>query len=192
MRLFVALAISAEVRESLASVIRALRVVDAKPKWIPLENLHVTLKFIGEVPTEKLAAIDDALTGVRIAEQVKLEFCNIGFFPNDRLPSVAWAGIQATPDLAALAATINTVLVPLGLPHEEKTFVPHLTIARFKKTRLSSALLAEIEKWKNHSFGRLSVGEFHLIESKLKATGAEYTTLRSFSFVRESPESKES
>jgi 2'-5' RNA ligase len=192
MRLFVALAIPAEVRESLASLIRALRAADAKPKWILPENLHVTLKFIGEAPAEKLSAIGDGLAEVRIAEEVKLEFRDVGFFPNERRPSVAWVGIQATPDFAALAATINTVLVPLGLPHEEKTFVPHLTIARFKKTRLSSALRAEIEKWKNNGFGRLSAGEFHLIESKLKTTGAEYTTLRSFSFVRESPESKES
>jgi 2'-5' RNA ligase len=190
MRLFMALAIPAEVRESLASLIRALRIVDAKPKWIHPDNLHITLKFIGEAPPEKLSAIGDALAGVRTAEQVKLEFRDVGFFPNERRPSVVWAGIQSSSNLAALAGTINEVLASLGIPREEKTFVPHLTMARFKETRLSPALRTEIEKWKNHSFGRLSAREFHLIESKLKTTGAEYTTLRSFSFVRESPESK--
>lgn len=192
MRLFVALAIPAEVRESLASLIRALRAVDSKPKWSSPENLHLTLKFIGEVPHEQLPAIGDALAAVRIDEQAKLEFRDVGFFPNERRPSVAWVGIQASSDLAVLATAINAALAPLGIPREEKAFVPHLTIARFKETRLSPALQAEIEKWKNHSFGGLSTGKFQLIESKLKTAGAEYTTLRSFSFVQESPESKES
>jgi 2'-5' RNA ligase len=188
MRLFVALAIPSNVRESLWSLIRALRMVDAKPKWANPENLHVTLKFIGELPPEKLSVICDALAGVRITEQVQLEFREIGFFPNQRRPDVAWAGIEASSNLAVLAATINAVLLPLGIPREEKTLLPHLTIARFKETRLSSALRAEIEKWQNHSFGWLSAGEFRLIESKLKTSGAEYTTLRSFSFAPESQE----
>ena len=189
MRLFVALAIPAGVRDSLESLIRALRNVDPEPKWIHPENLHVTLKFIGEVPPEELSAIGDALAGVRIPEQVTLEFREIGFFPDERRPSVAWAAIQASSNLAPLAGTINSVLAPFGIPQEEKTFVPHLTIARFRETCLSSALRTEIEKWKNHIFGKLSAKEFHLIESKLKTSRAEYTTLRSFSFVRESPES---
>lgn len=192
MRLFLALAIPAGVRDSLESLIRALRIVDPGPRWIHPENLHVTLKFIGEVSPGELSAIGDALAGVRIPEQVKLEFRGIGFFPNQHRPSVVWVAIQASSNLAPLAGAINSVLAPIGIPQDEKTFVPHLTIARFKETCLSSALRTEIEKWKNRIFGKLSAKEFHLIESKLKTTGAEYTTLRSFSFVRESPESKES
>lgn len=191
MRLFVALAIPANVRESLSSLICALRIVDAKPKWINPENLHVTLKFIGEAAPEKLPAIRDALAAVRIVDQVKLEFHDVGFFPNQRRPSVAWVGIHASPNLAALAAKINEVLVPLGVSRGEKPFVPHLTIARFKENRLTTALDSEIVKWKGRGFGMLSTGEFHLIDSKLKTSGAEYTTLRLFPFTPESPESEE-
>jgi len=192
MRLFVALSISTEIRENLSSLIDGLRRADAKPKWINPDHLHVTLKFIGEVATEKLSAISDALVTVRAARRIRLDFREIGFFPNERRPSVAWVGIQSAPNLRGMVAEMNSVLTPLGVPGEEKTFVPHLTIARFRETRLSPSLQTEIQHWRNRSFGTLSTGEFHLIESKLKSAGAEYTTLRSFRFVPESPESQPS
>jgi len=185
MRLFVALEISTNVRKCLASLIRELREVDPNPKWINPDNLHVTLKFIGEVAPEKVAEIGDVLAAVRTPQQVIAEFRGMGFFPDARRPSVAWVGIESPPILSFLATEVNRVLAPLGIPREEKPFVPHLTIARFKETRLSSLLRVEIEKRKSREFGMLATGEFHLIESKRKSTGAEYTTLRSFRFAPE-------
>ena len=185
MRLFAALAIPTEVREKIAVLIRELRVVDANPKWINPDNLHVTLKFIGEVAPEKAAEIGDALFIVQTQQQAVVEFGDVGFFPDARRPSVVWVGIQPPQFLSSLAAEVNHVLAALGIPREEKPFVPHLTIARFKETRLSPALRTDIEKRKSRKFGTLTTGEFHLIESKGKSTGAEYTTLRSFRFAPE-------
>jgi 2'-5' RNA ligase len=185
MRLFVALAIPAEVRENLASLIRELCCVDRNPKWVNPDNLHVTLKFIGEVAPEKVTEIGDALAAVHAQQQVIAEFHEIGFFPDARRPSVAWVGIQPPQVLSFLAAEVNRVLAPLGIPREEKLFLPHLTIARFKEARLSSVLRREIEKRESREFGTLTATEFHLIESKRKSTGAEYTTLRSFRFAPE-------
>jgi len=185
MLLFVALAIPTEVREKIAALIRELRVVDANPKWINPGNLHVTLKFVGEVPPEKAVEISDALASVQTQQSVVVEFREIGFFPDARLPSVAWVGIQSAQKLSSLASDVNRALVPLGIPREEKPFVPHLTIARFKQTRLSPQLRAEMEEQKSRKFGTLATGEFHLIESKRKSAGAEYTTLRSFRFAPE-------
>jgi 2'-5' RNA ligase len=185
MRLFVALATPTEVREKIASLIRELRGVDGNPKWINPDNLHVTLKFIGEVAPEKAVEIGDALATVQTQQSVVVKFREIGFFPDARRPSVAWVGIQSAQMLFFLAGEVNRALVPLGIPREEKPFVPHLTIARFKETRLSPALRAEIEKQKSREFGTLATGEFHLVESKRKSAGAEYTTLRSFRFAPE-------
>jgi 2'-5' RNA ligase len=185
MRLFVALAIPAEVRENLALLIRDLKSVDSHPKWINPDNLHVTLKFVGAVAPEKLMAIGDALADVRTQRQVIAEFHGIGFFPDERRPSVVWVGIQPSDILSALAAEVNRVLAIVAVPREEKAFVPHLTIARFKETRLSACLRDEIEKRKSRAFGTLAANEFHLIESKLRSSGAEYTTLRSFRFTPE-------
>jgi 2'-5' RNA ligase len=185
MRLFVALSIPSDVRENLALLIRELRGVDSNPKWINPDNLHVTLKFIGEVAPDKVMGIGDALAAVHAQQQVIAEFRDVGSFPDARRPSVAWVGIQPPQMLSSLAAEVNRVLAPLGIRREDKPFVPHLTIARFRETRLSPALRAEIEKQKSRKFGTLSTGEFHLVESKPKSTGAEYTTLRSFRFAPE-------
>ena len=183
MRLFVALQISAEVREQLSKLIRELRDVDSRPKWANPDNLHVTLKFIGEVAPEKTAAIGDALVAIRADGSVVAQFRGIGFFPNARRPDVAWVGIHASPIISELAAQVNRALEPLGIPGEEKPFVAHLTIARFKETRLSRALRVEMERQNDREFGTLASNEFHLIQSKRKSAGAEYTTLRSFRFA---------
>jgi 2'-5' RNA ligase len=185
MRLFVALSIPAHVRENLALLIRNLQRSDAQPRWVNPENLHITLKFIGEIASERVPAICDALVTIRAAQPLKIEFRNVGFFASARRPSVAWIGIEAPPALAFLAAEVDRLLAPLGIQPETKPFVPHLTIARFKENRLSPALHAEIEKLKEHSFATLSAREIHLIESRLKSSGAEYTTLRSFAFLQE-------
>jgi 2'-5' RNA ligase len=185
MRLFVALAISTEVRENLAALIRELRTADSHPKWVNPGNLHVTLKFIGEVAPEKVVEVGDALAVVRMPQQVVAEFRGIGFFPDVRRPSVAWVGIEPAEILGALAVKVNQALAVARIPGEEKVFVPHLTIARFKETRLSKELRAEIGKRKSQELGTLVAGEFHLIESKRKSSGAEYTTLRSFRFAPE-------
>jgi 2'-5' RNA ligase len=185
MRLFVALAIPAQVRENLALLIRDLKSVDSHPKWINPDNLHVTLKFVGEVAPERVIEISDALAVVRTQQQVIAEFRGIGFFPDARRPSVVWVGIQSSDILSTLAAEVNRALAIVAVPREEKAFVPHLTIARFKETRLSAGLRDEIEKRKSRAFGMLATNEFHLIESELKSSGAEYTTLRSFRFAPE-------
>ena len=179
MRLFVALSIPVDVRENLSSMIDELRRADARPRWVNPRNLHITLKFIGEVSPDRVTEISAALGTVHATQHVKLGFRGIGFFPNARRPSVAWVGIESSPNLAPLASDVNLALSP---------FVPHLTVARFAETRLSPALKSEIEKWKGSSFGTLATTEFHLVESKRKSTGAEYTTLRSFQFAPEEAE----
>jgi len=182
MRLFVALPIWEEVRNNLAAPLSQLRRADPKPRWVPPANLHVTLKFIGEVPPEERPAIEQALAGVSTAAPLDLEFRGIGFFPSDRRPSVLCVGIHASPELPALAARIDRSLVGCGVPRETRVFSPHLTLARLKEASCSPLLRAQMGKFQSDSFGGQTATEFHLIESKLKTTGAEYTTLRSFPF----------
>jgi len=185
MRLFVALSISKEVREKLGTLVRELSAADPAPRWITPANLHITLKFIGETFPDRVAAICEALSEVRISQSLNLEFRRLGFFPNARRPSVAWVGIESSPDLVLLAAEINQALARLGIPSENKSFVPHLTIARLKQPRVSPALSAKIQEQSSRGFGFTSASEFHLMESRLKSGGAEYTMLRSFPFSNE-------
>jgi 2'-5' RNA ligase len=183
MRLFVALEIPSGVRENLAGLIERLRAVSPRTRWVREENLHVTLKFIGGVSETKLGAIRGALAGVRSDQPVTLEFRGLGFFPNEKHPLVFWAGIDASPNLKTLAAAIEQTMEQFGIPREQRTFSPHLTLARFEPLRLTERLRAAIQESASRGFGSLRTSQFHLIESKLKSSGAEYTTLESFPFA---------
>ncbi len=188
MRLFVALEIPAAVRENLATLIGELRAADVsspktKVRWVRPENLHLTLKFIGHVEADKLDPIRAALAEVRSEQPVELRFCGLGFFPNDKRPRVLWAGIDASPNLAPLASEIDMRLGKLGIPRETREFAPHLTLTRFDPPGISEKLRAARENYARE-FGALRTGEFHLIESKTRPTGAEYTRLSSFRFAK--------
>jgi len=189
MRLFVALEIPAAVRDNLATLIDELRAADApsarnKARWVRPENLHVTLKFIGNVDASKLDAIRGALAEVRSESSVELRFRGLGFFPNDRRPRVFWAGIEASPNLAPLANQIDARMEKLEIPRETREFAPHLTLARFDPPGISETLRAAARANSAREFGALHTGEFHLIESKTRSTGAEYTRLSSFAFAK--------
>jgi 2'-5' RNA ligase len=183
MRLFVALEIPSAVRENLTTLLKSLRAVSPQTRWVRPENLHVTLKFIGEVPETKLAAIRSALAGARSAQPVTLGFRGLGFFPNDKHPRVFWAGIEASPNLKTLAADIDGATEKLRIPREQRPFSPHLTLARFEPPGLTEKLRDAIRENVGREFGSLRTNQFHLIESKLKPPGAGYTTLESFSFA---------
>jgi 2'-5' RNA ligase len=188
-RLFVALEIPSAVRENLAALIKELRAADAsssknRARWVRPENLHVTLKFIGNVDADKLDAIRAALADVRSGGAAELRFCGLGFFPNEKRPRVLWAGIEASPNLATLAADMDARLEKLGIPRETQEFSPHLTLARFDPPGISENLRAAALENATREFGAVRTGEFHLFESKTRPTGAEYTRLSSFSFAK--------
>jgi 2'-5' RNA ligase len=184
-RLFVALEIPRAVRDNLATLIKDLRRTAPNARWLRPENIHVTLKFIGEVPPEKVQYIRGALSGVRSEHAAELSFRGLGFFPNAKRPSVLWAGIDASPNLQSLAGDIESSLEKLGFPREQRPFVPHLTIARFQPPRIHEQLQSAIAQSSEREFGSLRTCEFHLIKSNLKPSGAEYTTLESFQFARQ-------
>jgi RNA 2',3'-cyclic 3'-phosphodiesterase len=184
-RLFVALQIPTAVRESLAALLQSLRTISSQPRWVRPENLHVTLKFIGAWPPEKLEALRNALAAIHLDEPVTLDFRGLGFFPNEKRPRVFWAGIKASPNLETLASEIEVITEKLGIPREQREFSPHLTLARFEPPGLPEKLRAAIHENSARDFGSLNANQFHLIESKLKPTGAEYTTLQTFPFTAE-------
>jgi 2'-5' RNA ligase len=183
MRMFVALEIPSAVRENLAALLKSLRAVSPQTRWVRAENLHVTVNFLGEVPEANLADIRGALAGARSDEAVTLDFRGLGFFPNEKHPRVVWAGIEASPILKTLAADIDNAMERLCIPREPWPFSPHLTLARFESPGLPEKLRAAIQENAARDFGSLRTGQFHLIESKLKPSGAEYTTLESFPFA---------
>ena len=185
MRLFVAIEIPTDIRERFANFLSELRAIAPKVKWVRPENLHVTLKFLGPTDPAKLAAIKDSLGNVRSPQPASLDLRGLGFFPNERRPRVFWAGLHPSSNLATLATDIDKASFELGFPLENRAFAPHLTLARLDPPKLPSNLLEATRERCDRSFGSFTAREFHLIESKLKPTGAEYTKLHSFLFSTE-------
>jgi 2'-5' RNA ligase len=96
-----------------------------------------------------------------------------------------WAGVEAGPQLAALVAAIEMKLESLGVPPERRPFQPHLTLARFETPQRTQALSAAVEALGTPEFGSETFREFHLYQSVLKRSGAEYTRLVTYPFHRE-------
>jgi RNA 2',3'-cyclic 3'-phosphodiesterase len=184
-RLFVALEIPSAVRDNFAAFLSEMRALTEKlgerrVRWVRPENLHVTLKFIGEVAEAKLAAIRTALSTVPSVAPIDARFRGLGFFPNENRPTVLWAGLDASPHFSTSAGDIDSALTTLGIAGEKRAFVPHLTLARFAAPLLHEKLRAAVQKNRERAFGSFQASEFQLIESRLKPSGAEYTSLASF------------
>jgi 2'-5' RNA ligase len=184
MRLFVALELPEATRAALRDLMARLEPLARGARWVRAEGMHLTVKFIGEFPEEKLPALREALSRVRSAEPARMKFRGLGCFPNDRRPRVLWAGVEASASLAALAAEVDAALAPLGVARESRAYVPHLTLARFREPSPQPRLQNELAKSKAWEFGEAVASEFYLFESKLSPRGAEYRKLETFSFVR--------
>lgn len=183
MRLFAAIEIPASVRDALASAISELRAISPEQRWVPAENLHITLKFLGETNAESLSAVTKALTNVTSRPAVSLEIAGLGFFPGGKRPRVIAAGVIAGPNLAALASAIDGALLPLGVAPNEHEYRPHLTLARLREGRLAEPLLEAVRGAGSRKFGTIQAAAFQLFESKLERRGAIYTRLSDFPLV---------
>lgn len=184
MRLFVALDVPDRVREALAELSARLKKTCLSARWMRLESVHITLTFIGEVSLETVEKIREALGSLPQFPAILLRFAGLGFFPNARRPSVFWAGVEADPPLAALARAIEAKLEPLGIPAEKREFHPHLTLARFDSSQGTQALVTAVEALGAPEFGSETFHEFHLYQSVLKHSGAEYTRLVTYPLQR--------
>ena len=183
MRLFVALDIPEAVRENLAAIRKNFSSIDSKIRWVPPENLHVTLKFIGSVPKEKLEPIIEALRSISILDTVQVRIHGLGCYTHSKTGVMLWAMIEDSKPLAALAASIDGQLASMGFAPENRPFMPHLTLARGSRNipESSQRALREIaDKYKKYNFGSITPEEFHLMESKTLPSGPIYSKVQSF------------
>jgi 2'-5' RNA ligase len=124
--------------------------------------------------------IEEALRPVTSAEPARLNFRGLGFFPNPRRPRVFWAGVEASGNLAPLAAEIEAALESLGIRREKRDYRPHLTLGRFKGSKGLSRLQEKIRSLPTTEFGEQEAQAFFLYRSRLSPQGAQYTKLAEF------------
>jgi len=194
MRIFIALDIDDAIRKRLQLFSDGMRGFAPDARWVRPESLHVTLKFIGHKTTGEVGQIKQALTRVR-AGAVELSFRGYGFFPTAKAPRVFWVGVEAGPQLAALAKSLDEVTAALGIPKEEHSFSPHLSLARragsgAPRGRKGDApnqwfrLLQErLAAMSVPEFGTMTAREFFLYESELGRGGSRYTKIARFGLM---------
>ena len=182
MRLFTAIDLPTEARLRLERLLSALR-PEAPIKWSPLDNLHITTKFIGEWPEARLQEVINALQPLGGRAQMTLEVSGIGWFPSPHSPRILFAAIKAPESLQELVADTESVLEKLGIARESKPFRPHLTLARIKEAGTPLApLRQDIAEVESSSFGSFTVPGFSLYLSKVGPAGSVYTRLADIRF----------
>lgn len=181
MRLFIGVWLSETMRDEVVRYINSVREESQGFKWSNPEQLHFTLKFLGEVETEKVAglikALEKAATGKKPFE---LRLGETGRFPGRGIPRILWIGLaSAQKDLEMLAGAVETACNNLGFPTEKQPFKPHLTIARAKDGQGDRLKAPNIRAtWQSITL----VSGFSLIESRLRPQGAVYRVVKEFSF----------
>jgi 2'-5' RNA ligase len=174
MRAFIAVELPESLREALRREQARFREVCPDATWTRPEGVHLTLKFLGEISSQQETQVKDALSRMERFEKFTVRAQGFGFFPGAKRPRVFWAGLDAPPALAKLAAQVESALAPLGFPPETRTFKPHLTLARFKIPKPVPNLEALLAERDGAHLGTFEVSEFFLWESRLLPSGAEY------------------
>lgn len=175
MRAFIAIEISDEVRAALKGVQDELARSRAKVKWTEPENIHVTMKFLGEIDPTQIDAIRTAMAEAATGGPFDFEVAGVGSFPPHGRPSIIWAGVMDGTRLSEIAARLEDALAVLGFEKEHRKFAPHLTIGRVKAPQGAERLVEAIEKVRNVKFGVCRAARFVLLESRLTPAGPTYT-----------------
>jgi 2'-5' RNA ligase len=183
LRAFIAVEISPEIHTAIEDQTASLRAVlnPSLVRWVPTDNIHLTLKFLGDVSPVNIEMLSQMLSVEVTQHQVfEMNFGGLGAFPNPRRPRVIWVGIQAPDALEALQRGIEAAAAKLGYPAEKRPFSPHLTIGRVKQNAGSGGaqkVRQALEDTQIGSLGSAQVTGVHLFKSDLKPTGAVYTKL---------------
>ncbi len=152
-------------------------------KSVAAENLHVTLKFLGDIESGQVATVLDAVREVVVGQPAcSLTIRGMGAFPRVTRPAVVWAGLAHAETLVTMANEFESLLQPLGFQPERRAFVPHLTLARVRN-HPPEALLELLQLYETTDFGTADVITVDLIHSELRSEGPRYTVLESMPLV---------
>ncbi|MGD2216117.1 MAG: RNA 2',3'-cyclic phosphodiesterase [Gemmatimonadales bacterium] len=184
MRTFVALVPSEAEQARLADAAAGLREAGFPIRWVRHENLHLTLKFLGEVSEERVrevcTAVDAAAAGVA---PFAMAVGGFGAFPSLRRPQVVWVGVELEPTLESLQTSLEGELAGLGFARESRAFRPHLTLGRARKhvSPKDFGGLADLVNGLEYR-DAFQIGSLDVVRSRLMPTGAIYDIVHSAEF----------
>ena len=183
-RTYIAISISDEARSAISSLIRKLKEIESSIRWVDPENLHLTLKFIGEIEEVRLQnlkkALDKSLDEIAV---FRYTLSGKGCFPNYKRPRVLWIGVNDLEEkMNILHQQIENEFHAVNIPREKRKFKPHLTIGRVKQNRKPGEILSKFEQFQLGQF-EVNIPDVYLMKSDLLPTGAKYTVLHTASLA---------
>jgi len=184
-RAFIAIELPREIRDQLYEIQTKIRktLSSSRISWVKSDNIHLTLKFLGDITQDQVSLIDESCDFIRRAPVFDIRLSQFGFFPNAGKPRVIWCGYDADRRLSEIQKQLDEKLSSIGFSSEEKQFTPHLTLARVKEipkeqVKALSTAAKEIQIAASHP-----VHEITLFQSTLSPSGSIYTPLRKFSLT---------
>ncbi|WP_337287413.1 RNA 2',3'-cyclic phosphodiesterase [Candidatus Methylomirabilis sp.] len=181
-RAFVAANLTPDLKAALAMVQDRLKATRVDVGWVRPDNLHLTLKFLGQVEESRIDAIRDAIAAAASGSgPIRLVFQGLGAFPRPREARVVWIGLShGSEALAALQARIEAALESLGFAREARPFTAHLTLGRVRGPARREQLARAITEAPAEALGEMVLDRIELMQSNLSAGGARYSILQSF------------
>jgi len=178
-RAFIAVDLDDPVIEKVCNAVEILKPRITEIRWLRKENLHLTLKFLGNIAESQVEPITAALRHpLGLFSPCTISAKGLGVFPDFRRPKILWVGLTGD-QLVQLAAEIESALMPIGFTPENRAFTPHLTIGRWREgSRPAKNLRQEIDSLNDFEFGACAVRQIVLFQSVLKPEGASYSELR--------------
>ncbi len=166
-RLFIAIDLPDPIKTATANICFGVQ----GAKWVPVDQLHLTLRFVGEADNETYVSIRHALSEVQMSA-FTIDISGVGFFPPRGKPRVLWLGIVQNESLTELKNKIEEAVVNAGIAPEERKFHPHITLARLKERTTAKDIIPFLSSNNLFSFKEVPVDSFYLYSSILKPQGA--------------------
>lgn len=189
MRTFVAIELPERVKSAISELQQELKKSRADIRWVKPDNIHLTLKFLGDTDEKIIGNIVETVKeACSVYGRFDLGTKGVGVFPDMRAPRVLWVGISDNATLTGLQKSIEDELAALGFSPEKRRFRPHLTLGRFKSSFGKEGLYDKIEEHKNLNLGSIEVKSIFLIKSELTPYGAEYTKIAGIDLKNEKQE----
>lgn len=178
MRVFIGIKPDDSVRETIKNALEPFQKIPTPIRWVKPENIHLTLKFIGEISPEKKNQLVDGIrnTGFQSAP-ISLHISGFGKFGPGESLNIFWAGIDPIPPLKQVYDRIENTLAGMEIQRETRPFKPHITLGRNKKNFNFKSILALIDRYRDVSIARFELGGFQIFESTLTPEGPIYSIL---------------
>ena len=179
-RAFLAIDLDDDLKPKINKVIREFKKTDARIKYVELLNLHLTLKFFGEIDTEGLDLLEDAIANVvSDFEPFSIKIAGCGAFPNSNRIKVIWLGIEDDKIIRELHNRLDKEFIRLGFDKDKK-FSTHLTIGRMKSAKNKDKVKSTLEGFGDIEIGEMEVNRISLKKSTLTPSGPIYEDLKIF------------